>query len=154
MFIDRQWFIENRDRLRKLAPLKGMCTRCTVRLARQGKKYCQHCTDYAKQYARLRKLKERWGGEPTRGFTSYRDKAMRLADYRLAHGPRALEPRLPAQRSQSFDNEPLHGHVSRRRDDLPSDFGRAQISGAAVPLRNPIPTPLGLNSWYDEIEGD
>ena len=78
---------------------------------------------------------------------------MRAADYRLAHGPRALEPRLAAHRSQSFDNEPLHGHVSHRRDDLPSDFGRAQISGAAVPLRNPIPTPLGLNSWYDEIEG-
>ena len=121
MLINRQWFIENRDKLRKLAPLKGMCTRCTVRLARQGKKYCQRCTDYAKRYACQRKHKELWGREPTR-------------------------------RSQSFVSEPVRGPLPHRRDEHFADFNRARATGAAVPLRNPLPTPLGLNPFYDEIE--
>ena len=154
MLSDRQWFIENRDMLRKLASLKGMCTRCTVRLARQGKRYCQRCTDYAKRYAHQRKHKELWGREPTRGFASYRDKHMRVAEYRLADGPRALDPHLPGKRSQSFGSEPVRDPLPHRRDEHFADLTRARATGAAVPLRNPIPTPLGLNSWYDEIEGD
>jgi hypothetical protein len=153
MFSDRQWFIENRDKLRKLAPLKGMCTRCTVRLARQGKKYCQRCTDYAKRYARHSKHKEIWGKEPTRGFASYRHKAMRAADYRLADDPGELIPHLPTQRSQSFVSEPVSDALPHRRDELFADFNRARASGAAIILQNPIPVPLGLNPLYDEIEG-
>ncbi len=114
MFIDRQWFIENRDRLRKQAPLKGMCTRCTVRLARQGKNYCQRCTDYAKRYARQRKQKEVWGSTATRSFASYRDKAMRVTEYRLADTPRELNPHLPTQRSQSFVSEPVRGPLPHK----------------------------------------
>ena len=154
MLSDRQWFIENRDKLRKQATLKGMCTRCTVRLSRQGKKYCQRCTDYAKRYARQRKHKELSGREPTRGFASYRDKAMRAADYRLADDPGEPIPHPPTQRSQSFVSETVRGPLPHRRDELFADFNRARASGAAVPLRNPIPTPLGLNSWYDEIGDD
>lgn len=154
MVSDRQWFIENRDKLRKLAPLKGMCTRCTVRLARQGKKYCQRCTDYAKRYARHRKHKDIWGREPTRGFASYRDKAMRAADYRLADDPGELNPHLPTRRSQGFVSEPVHGPLPHRRDELFADLNRARASGAATILQNPIPVPLGLNLLYDEIDGD
>ena len=102
-------FYENRDKPRKLAALKGMCTRCTVRLTRHGKKYCQRCTDYAKRYARQRKHNALWGSEPTRGFASYRDKAMSVADYQLDHPPRELDQQPRAERSQSFGSEPVRG---------------------------------------------
>ena len=154
MLSDRQWFIENRDKLRKLAPLKGMCTRCTVRRARQGKKYCQRCTDYAKRYARQRKHQELWGREPTRGFASYRDKHMRVAEYRLANSPRELNSHLPTQRSQSLHSEPARSPLPHQDDEYFGHLTRSRPSGAAVILQDPIPIPLGLNAWYDEIEND
>ena len=152
MISDRQWFIENRDKLRKLAPLKGMCTRCTVRQACQGKKYCQRCTDYAKRYARQRKHKELWGREPTRGFASYRDKVMRVADY-ARDLSRQAPPRTEPDPKRYVD-EIAQGPLPHRRDELYGDFARSRASGAAVPLRNPIPVPLGLNQLYDEIYED
>jgi len=141
VFIDRREgalrLFADKERLRKQARANGMCTRCIVRPAFRGKAYCQRCTDYAKQYAKR-------GKQGSSGIDRYRDKAMRVADYGCSKRTvSASEPYTP----EITTPEP-------RRCEHFADLTRARANGAAIPLRNPIPIPVGLNSWYDEIGDD
>jgi hypothetical protein len=152
-------FTLNKDHLREQARANGMCTRCIVRPARQGKAYCQRCTEYVKRYAKKRN--QRGSLSTNTGFVSYFDKAMKIADYDSARGhggptplPREHYRSLPSPQPDREDLvEPVHDPVPRRQEQPFTDLARSAASGAAVILHNPIPIPVGLNPWYDEVEG-
>jgi predicted Rossmann-fold nucleotide-binding protein len=138
-----------KDRLRKQARANGMCTRCVVRSAPRGKAYCQRCTDYAKQYARQRNAHRK--AVETGGYDRYRDKVMRIADYGSARDLSEQPHARTEPEPQRYVDEIAQGPLPHRRDEQFADLARARASGAAVILNSPIPIPLGLNPFYDDV---
>jgi hypothetical protein len=70
-----QRFTEEKERQRDRARALQLCSRCVVRRARPGRAYCQRCTDYAKQYARRKHLRQLYTG-----FDPFGEKVTRIRD--------------------------------------------------------------------------
>ena len=152
-------FTLNRGHLREQARALGMCTRCIVRPARLGKAYCQRCTEYAKRHAKARNQDKSL--DSTSRLDSYRDKVMRLADYGKAgdHSERerpARDNHRPVASPEPDRQVPVgeRPFLPNPRNERYTELGRDGPMGGAVVLRSPIPIPVGLNPYYDDVESD
>lgn len=144
-----QRFTENKSAQRQQAKAAGVCTRCVVRRARPGKAYCQRCTDYAKLHARKRNR-----GDST--VEPYRDKVTRIADYCLPSVSAQLEQpqrhRHAVAASEDDYRDLVDNPVSTPQPHRYEAPTRGRPSGAAVPLRSPLPIPVG--SCFGDLDDD
>jgi hypothetical protein len=79
---------------------------------------------------------------------TYRDKVMSIADYASTNNARELA--TPNPKREDIVRDPVYVPAPTRRDEQFVDFDRVAPMGAAVPLRDPLPRPLGLNPLYDD----
>jgi hypothetical protein len=149
-----QRFVQDREQRRKGARLDGLCSRCTVRRGRPGKAYCQHCTDYAKRYAREQRARRMTNGA-TRSYdpNPNQDKVAKIRGLRSGPGDPGASPREEGWRVPETPaiQRSLVGPLPHRRDELFADLRRARSLGLA-PVPSAIPIDVGMARGYDELD--